>query len=134
MLDEMTAALPANLTERVLEVVGRMRGGDRSVIFISHRMIEIASVCDRATVLREGETVGVVDVTAGSEEKIVELMLGEAVEDTAATEGRTERDNLRRRPTGPLNALPSEPCGSPSTVRRSLSLVTVKRSSREKNW
>ena len=54
MLDEMTAALPANLTERVLEVVGRQRGGDRSVIFISHRMIEIAAVCDRATVLREG--------------------------------------------------------------------------------
>jgi ABC-type uncharacterized transport system ATPase subunit len=42
MLDEMTAALPANLTERVLEVIGRQRGGDRSVIFISHRMIEIA--------------------------------------------------------------------------------------------
>jgi ribose transport system ATP-binding protein len=52
MLDEMTAALPANLTERVLEVIGRMRGTDRSVIFISHRMIEIGAVCDRATVLR----------------------------------------------------------------------------------
>ena len=76
MLDEMTAALPADLTERVLEVVGRQRGGDRSVIFISHRLIEIAAVCDRATVLREGETVGVVDVTEGSEERIVELMLG----------------------------------------------------------
>ena len=35
------------------------------MIFISHRMIEIAAVCDRATVLREGETVGVVDVTDG---------------------------------------------------------------------
>ena len=81
MLDEMTAALPANLTERVLEVVGRVRGSTRSVIFISHRMIEIAAVCDRATVLREGETVGVVDVTAGSEERIVELMLGEIVGD-----------------------------------------------------
>jgi ribose transport system ATP-binding protein len=34
-------------------------------------------VCDRATVLREGETVGVVDITQGSEERIVELMLGE---------------------------------------------------------
>ena len=81
MLDEMTAALPADLTERVLEVVGRQRGGDRSVIFISHRMIEIAAVCDRATVLREGATVGVVDVTKGSEDRIVELMLGEIVKD-----------------------------------------------------
>src|ERR1700716_2982635 len=76
MLDEMTAALPANLTERVLEVIGRLRGGERSVIFISHRMIEIAAVCDRATVLREGETAGVVDVTAGSEERIVEPKVG----------------------------------------------------------
>ena len=84
MLDEMTAALPANLTERVLEVIGRQRGGDRSVIFISHRLIEIAAVCDRATVLREGETVGVVDVTAGSEEHIVDLMLGEHVRDLPA--------------------------------------------------
>jgi len=84
MLDEMTAALPANLTERVLEVVGRQRGGTRSVIFISHRLIEIAAVCDRATVLREGETVGVVDVTAGSEDRIVELMLGQAVEELSA--------------------------------------------------
>ncbi len=80
MLDEMTAALPANLTERVLEVIGRQRGGDGSVIFISHRMIEIGAVCDRATVLREGETVGVVDVTPGSEERIVELMLGQIAE------------------------------------------------------
>jgi ribose transport system ATP-binding protein len=77
MLDEITAALPANLTERVLEVVGRRRGGDGSVIFISHRLIEIAAVCDRATVLREGETVGAVDMTEGSEQRIVELMLGE---------------------------------------------------------
>jgi ribose transport system ATP-binding protein len=77
LMDEMTAALPANLTERVLDVIGRQRGGERSVIFISHRMIEIAAVCDRATVLREGETVGVVDIEEGSEERIVDLMLGE---------------------------------------------------------
>ena len=83
MLDEMTAALPADLTERVLEVVGRLRGGERSVLFISHRMIEIAAVCDRATVLREGVTVGVVDVTTGSEDRIVELMLGQVVANVA---------------------------------------------------
>ena len=68
LLDEITAALPANLTERVL--AGRAAAGRRaSVIFISHRMIEIAAICDRATVLRNGETVGVVDVAAGSEEQ-----------------------------------------------------------------
>ena len=93
MLDEMTAALPANLTEKVLEVIGRQRGGTRSVIFISHRLIEIAAVCDRATVLREGETVGVVDVTPGSEERIVQLMLGEIVEAKPSETGAAREGN-----------------------------------------
>jgi ribose transport system ATP-binding protein len=95
MLDEMTAALPANLTERVLEVVGRQRGGDRSVIFISHRLIEIAAVCDRATVLREGETVGVVDVTRGSEDRIVELMLGESTQGVPVRTGKAGAASAR---------------------------------------
>jgi len=89
MLDEITAALPANLTERVLDVIRRLRGGDRSVIFISHRLIEIGAVCDRATVLREGATVGVVDVTEGSEERIVELMLGQIAGDLPSVTQRT---------------------------------------------
>ncbi len=76
VLDEMTAALPSDLTGRVLEVIGQQREHGRSVIFISHRMLEIASLCDRATVLRDGETVGVVDIGPGADERIVELMLG----------------------------------------------------------
>jgi ribose transport system ATP-binding protein len=84
LLDEMTAALPADLTERVLEVIGEQRKGGRSVIFISHRMLEIAALCDRATVLRDGETVGVVDVAPGAEEQIVSLMLGPAGMQAAA--------------------------------------------------
>jgi ribose transport system ATP-binding protein len=103
LLDEITAALPANLSERVLDVVHRRRE-DKSVIFISHRMIEIAAICDRATVLRNGETVGVVDVNPGSEERIVELMLGETAKSlekrlastqTEAAEERTARISLR---------------------------------------
>lgn len=85
LLDEMTAALPADLTERVLEVVGRHRQSGRSVIFISHRLIEISQVCDRATVLRDGETVGVVDMTQGAEERIVGLMLGPTAETDPST-------------------------------------------------
>jgi len=82
LLDEMTAALPANLAERVLHVVRRQSRTGRSVIFISHRMLEIAALCDRATVLRDGVTVGVVPMGAGAEERIVELMLGAPVEKT----------------------------------------------------
>jgi ribose transport system ATP-binding protein len=87
MLDEMTAALPADLTERVLEVVGRQRDTGKSVIFISHRLIEISRLCDRATVLRDGATVGVVDMNSGAPERIVSLMLGPALEADASAPG-----------------------------------------------
>jgi ribose transport system ATP-binding protein len=80
LLDEMTAALPANLVERVLDVVRRQSATGRSVIFISHRFIEISALCDRATVLRDGATVGVLDIAPGVEEQIVELMLGTKIE------------------------------------------------------
>ncbi len=85
LLDEMTAALPANLAERVLDVVRRQSQAGRSVIFISHRFIEISALCDRATVLRDGETVGVVDIAPGVEERIVELMLGAKMEKARAS-------------------------------------------------
>jgi len=98
LLDEMTAALPADLTARVLDVVAAHRGTSRSVIFISHRMLEVAGLCDRATVLREGSTVGVVDIAPGSgaQEEIVKLMLGPAAASTAAAE-----------PSAPVAATPA---------------------------
>jgi ribose transport system ATP-binding protein len=83
LLDEMTAALPADLAERVLDVVGGQRETGRAVIFISHRLLEVGALCDRATVLRDGETVGVVDLGPGAEERIVELMLGPSTDDEA---------------------------------------------------
>ena len=99
LLDEMTAALPADLAERVLDVVGRRRETGRSVIFISHRLLEIGALCDRATVLRDGETVGVVEQMApGAEERIVELMLGPASDAETAVH---ERVVSRRRGIGP---------------------------------
>jgi ribose transport system ATP-binding protein len=82
MLDEITAALPADLSDRVFTVVRRWRDRGNSVIFISHRIAEVAALCDRATVLRDGVAVGVTERTKGSEDRIVALMLG--AEATAA--------------------------------------------------
>ena len=83
----MTAALPANLAERVLDVVRRQASAGRSVIFISHRFLEISALCDRATVLRDGETVGVVDIAPGVEEQ-----------HRRADARRPDREGPRRRP------------------------------------
>ena len=79
LLDEMTAALPTNLVENVLRVVRAQADEGQSVVYISHRFAEIAEICDRASVLRDGATVGDLDISEGVEEKIVELMLGAAL-------------------------------------------------------
>ena len=79
LLDELTAALPTDLVDRVLKVVRAQADAGRSVIYISHRFTEIAAICNRATVLRDGLTVGDVKIEPGIEERIVEMMLGGAV-------------------------------------------------------
>jgi ABC-type sugar transport system ATPase subunit len=76
LLDEITAALPSDLAERVFLVMRRWRESGRSVLFISHRLAEVRAVCDRATVLRDGADVGTLDVSDSAEERIVALMLG----------------------------------------------------------
>ena len=79
LLDELTAALPTDLVDRVLKTVRAQADAGRSVIYVSHRFNEIAAICDRATVLRDGLTVGDVAIEPGIEERIVEMMLGGAV-------------------------------------------------------
>lgn len=90
LIDEITAALPATVSERIFAVLRRWRERRRSVIFISHRMAEVSALCDRATVLRDGATVGVTETARGSEERIVELMLGYEVAHSVA---RAENDH-----------------------------------------
>jgi ribose transport system ATP-binding protein len=95
LIDEITASLPADVSERIFAIVRRWRERGRSAIFISHRMAEVSAVCDRATVLRDGTTVGVTDSTRGSERRIVELMLGyevaHAATDTMRAAGAAPR-------------------------------------------
>ncbi len=86
LLDEMTAALPTDLVEKVLAVVRLQAQQGRSVIYISHRFTEIAELCDSATVLRDGKTVGSVPVEPGIEDKVVEMMLGSAIKPAKTAE------------------------------------------------
>lgn len=76
LLDEITAALPTDLVERVLSVVRKKADDGCGVIYISHRFPEISALCDTATVLRDGRTVGELKIEPGVEERVVELMLG----------------------------------------------------------
>ncbi len=91
LLDEMTAALPTDLVANVLRVVRAAADRGLGVIYISHRFTEIAEICDHATVLRDGATVGDLPVTPGVEEQVVELMLGAALGDGPAARERSSR-------------------------------------------
>jgi ribose transport system ATP-binding protein len=84
MLDEMTAALPTDLVDRVLKVVRGEADKGRAVIYISHRFNEIFAICDRASILRDGTTVGDLKIEPGVEEHAVELMLGGSIGTVAA--------------------------------------------------
>ena len=78
LLDEITAALPPDLSERVFAITKRMKQRDRSVLFISHRLAEVREHCDMCTVLRDGRNVASFHPGQGGESQIVAAMLGEA--------------------------------------------------------
>jgi ribose transport system ATP-binding protein len=95
LLDELTAALPTDLVERVLRVARQQAEDGRGVIYISHRFAEIAELCDRATVLRDGRSVGDAEIAPGVEDRLVEMMLGARID-----LGKQAAETARPRPAG----------------------------------
>jgi ribose transport system ATP-binding protein len=98
VLDEITAALPPDLSERVFAIMTRWKARNRSVLFISHRLAEVREHCDMCTILRDGRDVASFHPgQEGGESQIVAAMLGEAsagVRDVArerAAKASTER-------------------------------------------
>jgi ribose transport system ATP-binding protein len=77
LLDEITAALPADYADRVFVVIRQARDEGRSVLFISHRLLEVQEICDRVTVLRDGRNVDTLVSADAKEQRIVAAMLGE---------------------------------------------------------
>lgn len=76
ILDEPTAALGETDSIRILDMVARLRERGKSIIYVSHRMDEIFKICDRITVLRDGESQEPRAAKDLNVEKLVELMLG----------------------------------------------------------
>ncbi len=80
MLDEITAALPADQAEHVFAVMREWRDKGRSVLFISHRLTEVMRSCDMATILRDGTDVASFPPGEGGEAELVTAMLGDVAE------------------------------------------------------
>lgn len=76
VLDEPTSVLSAREAEQLFGLLRRLRDGGTSIIYISHRLDEIFAICDRATVLRDGENVDTVRISDIDEKKLVNMMIG----------------------------------------------------------
>jgi ABC-type sugar transport system ATPase subunit len=76
ILDEPTAALGETDSIRILDMVNRLKERGKSVIYVSHRMDEIFKICDRITVLRDGESQAPRAAADMDVNSLVEMMLG----------------------------------------------------------
>lgn len=87
ILDEPTAALSQGEAERLFEIIRRLASSGVGIVYVSHRLEEIASLVDRVTILRDGMSVGTFPVGALDRDKVVTLITG------------SDRQHRRRRST-----------------------------------
>ncbi len=79
ILDEPTAVLTPQETEKLFNVLRRMREDGKSIIIITHKMHEVLSISDRVAVLRRGEHIGTINTAEANESILTEMMMGEKV-------------------------------------------------------
>ena len=79
IMDEPTAALTASETRGLFEVINSLRKKGVSIVYISHRMEEIFELCDRITVLRDGEYVGTENIADIDLDHVVQMMIGRTI-------------------------------------------------------
>jgi len=76
VFDEATAPLSETEVDRLFEIIGELRRGGVGVIYISHRLEEIFSLCNRVTVMRNGAWVATRDVSSLQQRELVRLIIG----------------------------------------------------------
>lgn len=80
ILDEPTAVLTPQETERLFQVIRNMKADNKSVIIITHKLHEVLEISDRVAILRKGEYIGTVDTKNATEGSLTEMMVGKKVE------------------------------------------------------
>ncbi len=80
ILDEPTAVLTPQETEKLFNVLRRMREDGKSIVIITHKMHEVLSISDRVAILRKGEHIATVNTAETNENELTELMMGKKVD------------------------------------------------------
>ena len=79
ILDEPTAVLTPQETEKLFKVMRNMKADGKAIIIITHKLHEVLAVSDRVAVLRKGEYIGCVDTKDATQQSLTDMMVGRAV-------------------------------------------------------
>ena len=79
MLDEPTAVLTPQETEKLFNVLRRMREDGKAIVIITHKLNEVLALSDRVTVLRKGHYIGTVNTAETNETELTEMMVGKKI-------------------------------------------------------
>jgi len=79
ILDEPTAVLTPQETEKLFDVLRRMRDDGKAIIIITHKLNEVMALSDRVAVLRRGEYVGSIATKDANESILTEMMVGKKI-------------------------------------------------------
>ena len=79
ILDEPTAVLTPQETEKLFNVLRRMRDDGKAIIIITHKLHEVLSLSDKVSVLRKGEYIGTVNTNETNESELTEMMVGKKI-------------------------------------------------------
>ena len=80
ILDEPTAVLTPQETQKLFNVLRRMKEDGKAIIIITHKLHEVLSLSDRVAVLRKGEYIGTVETADTNESLLTEMMVGKKIE------------------------------------------------------
>ena len=94
ILDEPTAVLTPQETQKLFAVLRRMRDDGKAIIIITHKLHEVLSLSDRVAVLRKGEYIGTVATDETNETQLTEMMVGKKI---ALNIERSEPENPKER-------------------------------------
>ena len=79
ILDEPTAVLTPQETERLFTVLRNMKKDGKSIIIITHKLNEVLAISDRVAILRKGEYIGVVNTAETDQAQLTEMMVGRPI-------------------------------------------------------
>ena len=81
VFDEPTSSLSETESQRLFELIERLRSRGVTMIYISHRLPEVLRLCDRISVLRDGKYVGTLPRADATQSQIVQMMIGRPLAD-----------------------------------------------------